>query len=120
MARIIIIDDEPLVRNLVRATLDFGEHELIEAHDGPAALARLYRRVRDDESRLARLEARLRELARISLDLVEASSAEAAGFKLAFELAGALPSDRVAVFVARAGKLRLLATHGEPPLKSSF
>ena len=39
MARIIIIDDEPLVRNLVRATLDFGEHELIEAHDGPSALA---------------------------------------------------------------------------------
>lgn len=39
MARIMIIDDEPLVRNLVRATLDFGEHELIEAHDGPAAIA---------------------------------------------------------------------------------
>jgi two-component system, OmpR family, phosphate regulon response regulator PhoB len=39
MARILITDDEPLVRNLVRATLDFGEHELLEAHDGPAALA---------------------------------------------------------------------------------
>jgi CheY-like chemotaxis protein len=39
MARILIVDDEPLVRNLVRATLDFGEHELMEAHDGKAALA---------------------------------------------------------------------------------
>lgn len=39
MARILITDDEPLVRNLVRATLDFGEHELLEAHDGPAAIA---------------------------------------------------------------------------------
>ncbi len=39
MARIIIIDDEPLIRNLVRATLDFGEHDLIEAQDGKTALA---------------------------------------------------------------------------------
>lgn len=39
MARILIIDDESLVRNLVRATLDFGEHELIEAHDGASAIA---------------------------------------------------------------------------------
>ncbi len=39
MARILIVDDEPVVRNLVRATLDFGEHELLEAHDGQAALA---------------------------------------------------------------------------------
>ncbi|HZV00537.1 MAG TPA: response regulator [Planctomycetota bacterium] len=39
MARILITEDDPLVRNLVRATLDFGEHELIEAPDGPSALA---------------------------------------------------------------------------------
>src|SRR5207302_8645503 len=83
-------------------------------------LARLYRRVRDDEARLGRLEARLRELARISLDLVEASSAEAAASRLALELATALSSDRIAIFVARAGKLRLLATHGAPPAKPSF
>src|SRR5581483_6888205 len=83
-------------------------------------LARLYKRVREDEARLARLEARLRELARISLDLVAASSAEAAADKLAFELAGALRSERVAIYVARSGKLRLLAAHGEAPAKSAF
>src|SRR4051812_35555879 len=83
-------------------------------------LARLYRRVREDEVRLGRLAARLRQPARVSLDLVEASSAEAAADKLAIELAGALASDRVAIFVARSGKLRLLATHGEPPARSSF
>jgi len=38
VARILIVDDEPFVRDLVRATLDFGEHEIFEAKDGPAAL----------------------------------------------------------------------------------
>ena len=83
-------------------------------------LARLYRRVREDEARLGLLEARLGDLARVSLDLVEASSAEAAAGKLALELSGALSSDRVAIFVARSGKHRLIANHGEAPARSAF
>lgn len=39
MARILIVDDDPLVRDLVHASLDFGEHQLVEAHDGTEALA---------------------------------------------------------------------------------
>jgi DNA-binding response OmpR family regulator len=39
VARILVVDDESHIRDLIRAMLDFGEHELLEAHDGETALA---------------------------------------------------------------------------------
>ena len=38
MARILVVDDEPIVRNLVRKTLERVGHEVAEAEDGDAAL----------------------------------------------------------------------------------
>lgn len=39
MARILVVDDDPHVRDLLREVLGFGEHEVLEAVDGPDALA---------------------------------------------------------------------------------
>lgn len=39
MARILIVDDDHLVRDLLHATLSFGEQEIVEAPDGPTAFA---------------------------------------------------------------------------------
>jgi|SRR5271170_982880 len=39
MSRILIVDDECMIRDLLQRTLSFGEHEISEAHDGPATLA---------------------------------------------------------------------------------
>lgn len=38
MKKILIADDKPDVRNLIRATLDMGEFEFFEAKDGSSAL----------------------------------------------------------------------------------
>lgn len=38
MARILIVDDEPSVRDLIRDTLELEDHEVVEAVDGPSAL----------------------------------------------------------------------------------
>jgi DNA-binding NtrC family response regulator len=92
------------------------EQALLYAND----LAILYRRVREDGARLARLEERLGELARISLELIDAPSADAAGERVSHDVARALDASRVAVYVMRTGRLRLLATHGEPPTRSSI
>ena len=39
MARILVVDDEPIVRNLVRRTLERAGHEVADAEDGEVALA---------------------------------------------------------------------------------
>jgi DNA-binding response OmpR family regulator len=41
MATILIVDDEPSVRALIRDTLELEDHEVIEAVDGPSALQAL-------------------------------------------------------------------------------
>ncbi len=38
MATILIVDDEPHVRALIRDTLELEDHEVLEAVDGPSAL----------------------------------------------------------------------------------
>ena len=38
LARILVVDDEPIVRNLVRRTLETAGHEVTEAEDGEVAL----------------------------------------------------------------------------------
>lgn len=39
MSKILIVDDEPSIRSLVRDVLELEGHEIIEAPDGPTALA---------------------------------------------------------------------------------
>jgi DNA-binding response OmpR family regulator len=39
MATILIVDDEPHVRALIRDTLELEDHEVLEAVDGPSALS---------------------------------------------------------------------------------
>lgn len=39
MSKILIVDDEPSIRSLVRDVLELEGHEIIEAPDGPSALA---------------------------------------------------------------------------------
>jgi two-component system chemotaxis response regulator CheY len=39
VAHILVVDDEPIVRNLVRRTLETVGHEVTEAEDGEVALA---------------------------------------------------------------------------------
>lgn len=41
MATVLIVDDEPNVRELIRDTLELEDHEVIEAVDGPTALSEL-------------------------------------------------------------------------------
>ena len=41
MATILVVDDEPTVRELIRDTLELEDHEVVEAADGPGALAAL-------------------------------------------------------------------------------
>jgi DNA-binding response OmpR family regulator len=41
MATILIVDDEPSVRALIRDTLELEDHEVLEAVDGPSALVAL-------------------------------------------------------------------------------
>ncbi len=41
MARILVIDDEPRIRNAVRRSLESAGHEVVEAEDGKVAL-RMY------------------------------------------------------------------------------
>ena len=41
MARILIVDDEPDLRGLVRLILELDGHEVVEAHHGAAALQRI-------------------------------------------------------------------------------
>jgi DNA-binding NtrC family response regulator len=81
-------------------------------------LAQLYRRVREDGLRLARFQARVQELARLSLSLVEATSAEAAGARLVRELVQGFGASRSALFVSRAGRFRILSLTGDPPVRS--
>ncbi len=38
MATILIVDDEPSVRELIRDTLELEDHDVLEAVDGPSAL----------------------------------------------------------------------------------
>ena len=38
-SKVLIADDEPAIRALIRATLDSGRFEILEAGDGPSALA---------------------------------------------------------------------------------
>ncbi|MEI2786971.1 MAG: response regulator [Candidatus Nanopelagicales bacterium] len=42
MATILIVDDEPSVRALIRDTLELEDHDVIEAVDGPGALTALH------------------------------------------------------------------------------
>lgn len=39
MSKILIVDDEPSIRSLVRDVLELEGHEILEAPDGPSALA---------------------------------------------------------------------------------
>ena len=41
MARILIVDDEPDLRGMVRLILELAGHDVVEAHHGAAALKRL-------------------------------------------------------------------------------
>lgn len=41
MARILVVEDEPDMRFLLRALLESGGHEVLEAHHGAVALERL-------------------------------------------------------------------------------
>lgn len=41
MARILIVDDEPDLRGMVRLVLELAGHDVVEAHHGAAALQRL-------------------------------------------------------------------------------
>lgn len=41
MATILIVDDEPSVRDVIRDTLELEDHEVLEAVDGPSALEAL-------------------------------------------------------------------------------
>lgn len=41
MATILVVDDEPSVRDLIRDTLELEDHAVQEAVDGPSALAAL-------------------------------------------------------------------------------
>lgn len=41
MARILIVDDEPDLRGMVRLILELAGHDVVEAHHGAAALERL-------------------------------------------------------------------------------
>lgn len=41
MATILIVDDEPSVRELIRDTLELEDHSVLEAVDGPTALEAL-------------------------------------------------------------------------------
>lgn len=41
MARILIVDDEPDLRGMVRLVLELDGHDVLEAHHGAAALERL-------------------------------------------------------------------------------
>ena len=41
MARILIVDDEPDLRGMVRLVLELDGHNVVEAHHGAAALERL-------------------------------------------------------------------------------
>lgn len=47
MARVLVCDDEEVLRALIRATLDGGVHEVVEARNGDEALEQA-RRVRPD------------------------------------------------------------------------
>jgi two-component system phosphate regulon response regulator PhoB len=47
MARILIVEDDPALRGLIRVTLDSGAFEILEAEDGPGALE-MARRTRPD------------------------------------------------------------------------
>jgi CheY-like chemotaxis protein len=38
LAKVLIVDDDLLVRDLLQATLDFGAHEIAQASDGPEAI----------------------------------------------------------------------------------
>jgi two-component system chemotaxis response regulator CheY len=38
LARILVVDDEPIIRDLVRKTLEKVDHEVAEAEDGEVAL----------------------------------------------------------------------------------
>lgn len=38
MKTILIVDDQPEVRDLVEATLQIGNYRIIQAHDGPTAI----------------------------------------------------------------------------------
>jgi CheY-like chemotaxis protein len=42
MPRILIVDDRPSNRELLRATLEYAGHQVAEAPDGPAALEHLH------------------------------------------------------------------------------
>jgi len=39
MARVLVVDDEPAIRSLIRSTLERAGHTVLEAPDGPNALA---------------------------------------------------------------------------------
>ncbi|MCU0294893.1 MAG: response regulator, partial [Candidatus Nanopelagicales bacterium] len=41
MATILIVDDEPSVRDVIRDTLELEDHVVVEAVDGPSALTAL-------------------------------------------------------------------------------
>jgi DNA-binding response OmpR family regulator len=47
VARILIVDDDVIIRDLLLATLDFGEHELVHAPDGEAAVRAFQERPAD-------------------------------------------------------------------------
>lgn len=38
MARVLVVDDEPAIRALIRSTLERAGHTILEAEDGPTAL----------------------------------------------------------------------------------
>ena len=47
MARILVVDDEPSIRDLVALVLELDEHEVVTAGDGNSALAEIEKSVFD-------------------------------------------------------------------------
>jgi two-component system nitrogen regulation response regulator GlnG len=83
-------------------------------------IARLYRRVREHEQRVRGHEARLGDLVRFSVDLVEAVSAEAAAQRILDHLGRLTGAARIAVFAARGSRFRPLAVRGGDPVRTAF
>src|SRR5690606_1355144 len=72
-----------------------------------ADLAKVHRRLREDERRLARLTERLEDLSRVCLDVAAASSLEEAGERAARTFARWLGARDVVLLALRRGRFRV-------------
>ncbi len=86
-----------------------------------ADLAKVHRRLREDERRLARLGERLEDLSRVCLDVAAASSLEEAGERAGRTFARWLGARDVVLLALRRGRFRVAATVGDArPARASL